>query len=346
MARATAPSWPLLALMRLAATDPDGRRAAAGGGWQRAAAARPPAAMAWAIVAARRRCGCSPRRWITPRLAALAARRPPGPPAPWSDDTLAWHVRAALRAQASDSRRWPLVRAAVERDERRRAARPGAWVYWRPAPAGAGARRAAKATAERQAAARAGRRARGLSFYGKLATEDLGRRVSLPPPPRAADRGRARGRARHPGPGRGAAAHRPGPAQRRRARMELHAARHGDRELLAAASWPASARSGTAASTPATARAPRSTCTQRFPTPFATEVVAKAREVGPGPGLVYGLIRQESRASSWTRARTSAPRADAADAGHRALDGAQDRHRLHPEMINDRDTNLRWAPPT
>ena len=73
-----------------------------------------------------------------------------------------------------------------------------------------------------------------------------------------------------------------------------------------------------------------------------SEVVAQAREIGLDPAYVYGLIRQESRFIMDARSQRRRLGADAGDAGHRALDGEEDRPgRTSPSMITDRDVNLR-----
>ena len=115
-----------------------------------------------------------------------------------------------------------------------------------------------------------------------------------------------------------------------------------DRELLAAAAAaPASARSGTAASTPATAPASEIDIAQRFPTPFRDDVLARSAGDRPRPGLRLrpdppGVALRHRRA---LERRRLGP--DAADAGHRALDGARrSACRYTPEQITDRDTNL------
>ena len=104
-----------------------------------------------------------------------------------------------------------------------------AWVYWSArALQGTGARPDADGEARTLAARQLLESIAGqMHFYGKLAAEDLGGTVALPPKPAAAVGRRARGRAAQPGLRARAAADRHRPAQRGRARMELHAARHG-----------------------------------------------------------------------------------------------------------------------
>jgi len=85
-----------------------------------------------------------------------------------ADEVLEWQVRAALRAGD-----WPAVRGTIERMPRPLADDP-AWVYWHGrALAAAGNREAA----EMQYSRVAGR----FEFYGKLAAEELGRPIVLPP---------------------------------------------------------------------------------------------------------------------------------------------------------------------
>jgi soluble lytic murein transglycosylase len=59
--------------------------------------------------------------------------------------------------------------------------------------------------------------------------------------------------------------------------------------------WPAATRCGTAASTPASARARWWISSSAFPCHSRTEVLARAGQIGLDPAYVYGLIRQESR---------------------------------------------------
>ena len=73
-----------------------------------------------------------------------------------------------------------------------------------------------------------------------------------------------------------------------------------------------------------------------------TRCSAQAQEIGLDPAYVYGLIRQESRFIMDARSGVGASRPDAADAGHRALDGEEDRPAAtRRRLITDRDTNLR-----
>jgi soluble lytic murein transglycosylase len=101
----------LLALMRMAYSDPDFVAGLLEGAWADRLP-QPLAATAWAHVAKQAALKQLPqaadharRAW---RLWTAAA------PPPWSDDLLAWHVRAALRQPAGDQRRWALAQRAIE----------------------------------------------------------------------------------------------------------------------------------------------------------------------------------------------------------------------------------------
>jgi soluble lytic murein transglycosylase len=88
--------------------------------------------------------------------------------APLSDESLEWRARAALRAG-----NWAEVRAAIARmtPETRNDA---TWIYWQA--------RALRASGDRQQATALFRRvASEHRFYGKLALEELGRAVAIPP---------------------------------------------------------------------------------------------------------------------------------------------------------------------
>ena len=320
----------LLALMRLAASDPG---AAAG------AAVRTPgpsacrhslAATAWAArgqaggdeAAARRLppTRAAPGSCGTPRREA--ARRRPGA-------TTCWPGRCAPRcADAGEASRWPLMTRAIDAMSAAEQ-RDSAWVYWR-ARAAAGQRRAGPARRRRRAPWRRGAASRSppqLGFYGKLATEDLGGTRRRCPPRRAPlTRRRARGR-----------------AQPRRAW----------RARCSSSTW-ACATKACASGTSRCAAWPTANCwpppqlacerevwdrcintsdrtrgevdmAQRFPDalPRAGAGAGARDRHRPGRGVrpdPPGVALHHGRA---LHVGASGP--DAADAGHRALDGAQDR---------------------
>lgn len=205
-----------------------------------------------------------------------------------ADEVLEWQVRAALRAGD-----WRAVRATIERMPAPLADDP-AWVYWRA--------RALAAAGEREAAAQEyARIADRFEFYGKLAAEELGRAIELPP--RAAPVGDEE------------LAPIAANAGLRRAlkfyelglRIEGHrewnwqlgtandGARMTDRQMLAAAEF--ARRSGVLDRMISTSERTREQFdfAQRFPAPHREQLEAHARAAGLDPTWVYGLIRQESR---------------------------------------------------
>jgi soluble lytic murein transglycosylase len=288
-----------LALGRLAAIDSD--RAA-----QRLdaefAARLPAADAAWAWGQA--------ARWTALRLQpqavaryeqAQAALAKADATARWSDDTLAWLARAALRAEPT---RWDLVHWAVDRmGEAER--RDAAWVYWRAraelalAPEGeAGDVRRAEA---RLALASI---ADQMHFYGKLAAEDLGRPQALPPRPSALTPAEREAARRHPGLARALHAIALGLRSEGVREWNFTLRGMGDRELRAAAQLACEREVWDRCINTSERTRAEVDVEQRFPTPFREAVVAKAREIGLEPAFVYGLIRQESRFV--TDARSSA----------------------------------------
>jgi len=170
------------------------------------------------------------------------------------------------------------------------------WIYWRArsvqalAPAGASGD-AERAVARAQLESIAGQ----MNFYGKLATEDLGGSVVLPPPPQplsAAEREASRA---HPGFGR--ALHLIALGLRSEGVREWNYSLRGlgDRELLAAAAQACEREIWDRCINASDRTRGEVDMAQRFPTPFRSEVLAKTRDIGLDPAYVYGLIRQESR---------------------------------------------------
>ena len=328
-----------VAVIRMAASDPE----AAAGQLAQPWAAQLPAALqaaAWGVVAKQAALKLQPEAagWYR---RAFDQQRASQEPAPWSDDTLAWGVRAALRSTAPEAQRWALVLEAVGAMSAQEQ-KDAAWVYWRA--------RALQAQAPRDAAgdeARAGARqlmqsiASPLSFYGKLASEDLGLRPSLPStpaPPSPAEREAAVG---VPGLQRGL--HMISLGLRSEGVREWNFTLRGmtDRELLAAAQVACEREVWDRCINTSDRTKAEINLAQRFPTPFRQDVVAAARRIGLDPAYVYGLIRQESRFVMDARSHVGAsglmqlmPATARWTAKKIGLD-------FKPEMINDREVNLR-----
>ncbi|WP_119290754.1 lytic transglycosylase domain-containing protein [Azohydromonas sediminis] len=327
----------VLALARLAALDAEraARRLEAG-----LAGRLEPEAAAWAWAQTARWTALRLQPQALERYAqarAYAERAGDGASA-WSDDTLAWQVRAALRSKPT---RWDAVRQAI--DAMTPAARSDpAWVYWGAradlALAADGEAGEAQRSAARQALASI---AGQMHFYGKLAAEDLGRTPAVPPAPAplsAAERAAAQ---RHPGLARALHALALGLRSEGVREWNFSLIGMGDRELLAAAHLACSRAVWDRCINTSERTRAEVDLAQRFPTPFRDAVVERARDAGLDPALVYGLIRQESRFVTDARSGVGA-------SGLMQVMPATARwvaRRLGltytPQMIDDLQTNLR-----
>jgi len=210
------------------------------------------------------------------------------PDAVRADEVLEWQVRAALRAGD-----WQTVRGTIERMPRPLADDP-AWVYWHGrALAASGAREAA----ELQYA----RIAERFEFYGKLAAEELGRPIVLPPRPVATSAADMAPIEANAGFRRALKFYQLGLRidGHREWNWQLGVANEGgrmtDRQMLAAAEF--ARASGVIDRMISTSERTREEFdfTQRFPSPYRDLLEQHARAAGLEPTWVYGLIRQESR---------------------------------------------------
>lgn len=327
-----------LTLMRLAALDVEAAAQQLQTVWQRRLSPAQ-ASLAWSIV------GKQAALKQLPEAAAhyaLAMKLVASSPLPWSDETLAWAVRAALRHAPPGGDRWAMIRRAVDSmsaDE----LRDGAWPYWKaralqarakPGPEGDEDRAAARELLESVS--------RQMSFYGKLATEDLGQKVSLPPPAAPlGDAERAAARA-NPGLQRGLQLIAAGLRNEGVREWNWTLRGMGDRELIAAAQLACDREVWDRCINTSDRTKGEVEMAQRFPTPFRAEVVAQAREISLDPAYVYGLIRQESRFIMDTRSHVGASGlmqlmpATARWTAKRA--GLTD---FRPEQVFDRDINIR-----
>ena len=257
-----------------------------------------------------------------------------------SDDLLAWKTRAALRAGD-----WRAVQRAVDA-MREPAADDGAWVYWRARAQLALARSDTDRAAARSGFERLAANPGSLGFYEKLALEELGRPISVPPAPAPLSADEREGARRHIGLNRAllaiALGLRADGVREWNYWTNLHVpGGMGDRELLAAADF-ACARQVWDRCINASERTKSfMDFSQRFPTPHRDAVVRQSQAIGLDPAYVYGLIRQESRfvmdarsgvgASGLMQVMPATARWTARKIG---LDG------FVPSQINDRDTNI------
>jgi soluble lytic murein transglycosylase len=286
----------VLALMRAAASDPDYAVSAL----EAATAHRLHAAQeatVWAHIAKQAALKLQPNAADHARHAWKLWDRghPPGAQPPWSDDLLAWHVRAALRQPAREADRWSLMQRAIEAMPAAEQ-RQDSWVYWQ-----------ARATLARAPAGPAGDAARSnarsalagvatpLSFYGQLAGEEIGEAWRLPTP--AADLAE---------PERLAVRKQPG-LQRALQLIELGLRSEGvrewnftlrgmaDRELLAAAEWACERKVWDRCINTSERTRGEIDLAQRYPLVHRELITERARAAGLDPAVVFGLIRQESR---------------------------------------------------
>ncbi len=286
----------LLALLRMAANDPD----YAAGQLQAPTAHRLPMALeatAWAHIAKQAALKQLPQAAEPARRAwkVWDAAHKPGMQPPWSDELLAWHVRAALREPPTQPRRWSLVQRAIEAmpaDEQADAA----WVYWmaratqaqaKTGPAGDSTRAASRTLLEGIAPQ--------IGFYGQLAAEELGERMALPAsplPPQPAEREAVRAN-----PGFVRALQLINLGLRNEGVREWNFTLRGmaDRELLAAAQLACEREVWDRCINTSERTRTQIDVAQRYPTPLRDKLQARARDSGVDAAVLYGLIRQESR---------------------------------------------------
>lgn len=328
-----------LALARMAASDADSTAALLAERWADELGAEH-AAWAWAQVAKQAALGLKPDtfRYLEAAWSTLPRGQRDKPD--WSDDTLAWLARAALR-QGSGEQRWRYAQRAI--DAMGPAERTDtAWQYWHArasqalAPAGESGE-AARAQARQALVALSGQ----LDFYGLLAAEELGGPAPLPPraaPPSDTERLAARS---HPGLQRAVAAIEAGLRSEGVREWNFSLIGLNDRQLLAAAQLACEREIWDRCINTSEKTRAEIDIEQRFPQPMRAEVVAKAKAIDLDPSYVYGLIRQESRFIMDARSSVGAsglmqvmPATARWTARKLGID-------FQPAMLTDRDTNLK-----
>jgi len=325
----------VLALLRLASNDADAAASELAAGWARALD-DDQAAYAWAYIG----------RQSAQRLQdgahdlyqqAWKLQRSHGHPPRWSDDTLAWGVRAALRAPRLDRDRWGAVLQGIDALGAQEARDP-AWAYWKAQALKARARNDAdREHARQQLQAVAG----GLHFHAQLATQQLGQPLVLPPAPPPLTETEQDQAAQNPGLQRGLQMAQIGLRDEGRREWNFTLRGMGDRELLAAAQLACKAADWQLCINTSERTREQVDVRQRYPMPYAEQITERARERGLDPAFVFGLIRQETRfvpnlkshagASGLMQLMPATARWTARKVG---LD-------FQPAQINDIDTNLR-----
>jgi soluble lytic murein transglycosylase len=271
-----------LALIRLAATDPAAAAQALQDGRWRLQLTAEEQNWAWGAIGKRQA-----QRLQDNALQSFAK----GQTSAMDNDHLAWMARAALRAG-----QWGVVEqaiAAMGADEQQ----DPTWVYWR-----ARAKLAQSATLAQTQEAQALLRsiASTRHFYGQLATEALGQAITVPPTPAAPTAQERQSMRQNPGLQRALAAMGLGLRTEGNREWNYTVSLHtpggmNDRELLAAAQWACEqARWDRCIYTSKRTQVAHDQ-SQRFPLPHRELVVTQSNALDLDPGLVFGLIRQESR---------------------------------------------------
>ena len=325
----------VLALMRLAQSDAEEAASVLDAGWSKALD-DDQAALAWASVG-RQAAQRLSERAHEHYLLAWQRQRDHGQPPAWSDDTLAWGVRAALRGARMDRERWAVVAQSIDTMSATEQKDP-TWAYWKA--------RAAKARArgdnEREhARALFEPLASGLGFYAHLAAHELGRPLALPADPPPLTEAELERAAQTPGLQRGLQMAQIGLRDEGRREWNFTLRGMGDRELLAAAQLACKAADWQLCINTSERTREQIDLRQRYPMPFAQEITARARERGLDPAFVFGLIRQETRFMATLRSSAGAsglmqlmPATARWTARKIGLD-------FQPGQVNDVDINLR-----
>ena len=302
-ANRTSAELAMLALMRMAANDPDAAAGQLGDRWDRSL---PPdlSAWAWAAVAKQSAIKLQPEAADHFQRAAQRAAKA-GREIDWPEDTLAWKVRAALRADNGRARWQPVVQAinamgsAEQRDP--------AWVYWKARALMAMAGDSQESESMRVLAReQMGSVAGQMNFYAALAAEHLGQPIFMPPRPAPLTAAERAGAVRDPGLTRALQLIAIGLRSEGVREWNYSLRGMSDRELLAAAQLACDREVWDRCINTSERTRTEIDMAQRFPTPFRKEVTARADEIGLDPAYVYGLIRQESRFIMDTRSHVGA----------------------------------------
>jgi soluble lytic murein transglycosylase len=260
----------------------------------------------------------------------------------WPDDTMAWKVRAALRVNAAKGE-WEPVQQAIDRMSPQEQSDP-AWVYWKARALLALSRSMRSPEQAQQMQAQAQALLDGisgqLSFYGKLATEELGQPLLLPRKPAPlTDLELAEARQNQ---GLQRALLLIGMGLRSEGAREWNFTLRGmaDRQLLAAAQLACNQQIWDRCINTSDRTKVEIDLNQRFPTPFRREVLARTKEIGLDPAYVYGLIRQESRFIMNARSHVGASGLMQVMPATASWTAKKMGIPYRPDLIADRDTNI------
>lgn len=202
--------------------------------------------------------------------------------APLSPDGYQWRVRIALR-----SGDWPAVKAGIDAmpPELRR---DPAWIYWQG--------RALQSAGRNDEAKQAYQSiADQIHFYGQLATEELGRKITIPPAAASSTAAELAAASGNTGLRRALKFFSMNWRFEGIREWNWELRKMNERELLAAAEF---ARQNNVLDRMVNTSDRTRTeydFTQRYPSPFRDVMVASTGSLGLDMAWVYGLIRQESR---------------------------------------------------
>jgi len=315
-----------LALARVAGNDPDQAGDLLGEKWGKL----PADLQAWLWVQIGRQ---SALRLQDDAVAAFERARRLAPDLEWSDEALAWAVRAALRA-----RQPALALRAIEGMSSTEQRDP-AWVYWK---ARATRQQGDAAAARAQLAALAASPQGGpLNYFGRLAAEDLGLPTPLPPAPAPLSAEERRAARSHPGLTRALRLIDLGLRSEGVREWNFSLRGMNDRALLAAAQEACDREVWDRCINTSERTKAEIDIAQRYPLPHRAELQREAQNAGLDAAYVYGLIRQESRFVLDARSHVGAaglmqvmPATARWTAKKAGLNYA-------PELMHDRDFNLR-----
>jgi soluble lytic murein transglycosylase len=253
------------------------------------------------------------------------------------DNHLGWKVRAALRQG-----HWKTALESIQamsaptRQE-------ASWVYWQARAQ----LQLGKSQADRDAANKLFESIAGVrGFYEQLALEELGQRISVPPPPAPLTAQEKDAAQQNAGLRRALYAIGLGLRSEGVREWNYHTNMHqrggmGERELLAAADLACQREVWDRCINTSERTRASIDFEQRFPLPHREAVLQRAAQSGLDPAFVYGLIRQESRfimdahssvgAAGLMQLMPATARWTAKKIG---LTG------FKPQQINQRDTNL------
>lgn len=324
-----------LALVRWAGSDPAAAAAALAETWQRSLDAAQ-ASWAWLQIGKQGAMRLLPdaEGWFARGDAGAKAAGPLG-----DDEVLAWRARAALRA--TDAAHWQRLQAAIVAMSPAQQ-REAVWTYWQGRAQLATAAAGPAGQPQRQAGLAALERVAGqFEFYGKLASEELGRPQPLPPRPAPLTTAERAIVAQHPGLNRALALIALG--LRSEGVREWNFALRDfstDREFLAAAQRACEREVWDRCINTSERTRQEIDLAQRFPTPFRSDVLAAAHRAGLDPAFVYGLIRQESRFITDARSGVGASGLMQLMPGTAKWTARKVGLPFQAEQVTDRQTNL------